>query len=187
MKFLSNIYIYTFFILLFILFTLTLKIVFDYFFPVREGMADIGRTITRALSKPFNSIKKAGQKAVGGIEKVFKMVGQIFKNLGKIGKFLGEVFVSIGSYLECSVFYVSNIFSYCIIYYFIYIAGLFIYAPFSFLFWITGTQYIENTIWDILSTINEFIVDITGFNILKYIFPNKCYKCKIKPLPKLKL
>jgi hypothetical protein len=150
-------------------------------------MDDIGSAIRDAFERPFNAIKDAGEKAINGIREVFDYVEKIFRDIGKIGQFLGDVFISIGSYLDCSVFYIGNIFSYCIIYYFIYIAGLVIYCPFSFLFWVTGTQYIENTIWDILATINEVIVDISGFNILDYIFPDKCYKCHIKPMPSLDL
>jgi hypothetical protein len=146
----------------------------------KEGMENIGKSITKALSKPFNEIKKTGEKALNGIKGVVQKISTI-------GKYLGQVFVSIGSYFDCFGFYVGNIFSYCIIYYFMYILGLIIYAPFCFLFWITGTQYIENIIWDIFKTINEFIVDISGFDIMEYIFPPKCYKCNIKPMPKLKL
>jgi len=132
-------------------------------------MVSIGGAIRDALAKPFEVITK------------------IFSSLQNIGKFLGGVFISIGSYLDCGVFYIGNIFSYCIIYYFLNILGWIIYWPFSGLFWITGSQNIENTIWDILDTINEFTADISGFNIRDYIYPAKCYKCKLKPMPKLKL
>lgn len=183
----TQIYPYLFFILLIIQFSLMTNIAFRHFFPVKEGMADIGSAIRDAFEKPFRAIIEVGEKAVNGIREVFDTLQRVFRDIGVIGQFLGDVFVSIGSYLECSVFYIGNIFSYCIIYYFLYIAGWVIYFPFSMLFWATGTQEIENTIWDILSDINEFIVDITDFNILDYIFPDKCYKCQIRPLPKLNL
>jgi hypothetical protein len=147
-----------------------LKILFDYLFPVREGMQNIGKMITRSLSKPFKAIS-------GGILK-------IFKSIEKMGKFLGAVFVSIGSYLECGAFYVGNIFSYCIIYYFLYIIGLILYSPFAVLFWATKTQYIETGIWDILKALDEFMKDVSGVAVTDFLFPNKCYKCNLKPMPK---
>jgi hypothetical protein len=166
--------------MLIILFSLIFKIVYDHLFPFKEGMKDIGKSIKRSISKPFNTIKKTGQKAANGI-------GDIFKSIQKIGKFLSGVFISIGSFLDCSAFYIGNIFSYCIIYYLLYIIGLILYCPFAFLFWISGTQEMENTIWDIMEMINDFMVDITGFDFTDYIYPYKCYKCNIKPMPKLKL
>jgi|694.fasta_scaffold10112_5 hypothetical protein len=195
MKFISFdlLYIYIFYFLLFVLGGLTMKIIYDKMFPEREGL-DIGKSITRALNKPFKEIKKGGEKAIGGIKEIKKAgekaiggIQKVFKYITIIGKFLGGVFEAIGSYLECSVFYIKNIFSICIVYYLLYILGLVLYSPFAFLFWITGTQYIEKMGWDFLGDINEVIVDISGFNILNYIYPNKCYKCRIKPLPKLKL
>jgi hypothetical protein len=153
-----------------------LKILFDYLFPVQEGMINIGSAIKKALAKPFAAITQ-----------VLSVVTRIFTSLEKIGMFLGAVFVSIGSYLDCGVFYIGNFFSYCIIYYFVYLAALIIYAPFALLFWATGSQNIENMIWDIGSTINEFTADISGIDINDYLFPDKCYKCNLKPMPTLKL
>jgi hypothetical protein len=186
MEVLSDIYIYTFFTLSIILTSLIGKKIVEKVFPLREGL-DIGKSMSRALAKPVSKLKKTGDKAVGGINKVAGGITKVFKYIEKIAKFLGAVFVSIGSYLECSVFYIKNIFSYCIIYYILYITGLIIYAPFALLFWATGTQAIEKEIWKIMETINEFFVDVSGFNVLDYIYPAKCYKCNLKPMPKLKL
>jgi hypothetical protein len=147
--------------------------------PVKEGMS-VGGEISRAFNKPINEIKNIGNKT-------FNSIGNVFKIIGKLGKFIGDVFEALASYLECGVFYVGNLFTYCLLYYLLYVIGLMVYAPFALLFWATGTQDVESAIWDILSTINEFAADISGFNILDYIYPDKCYKCQIKKLPKLKL
>ncbi len=146
---------------------------------IKEGL-NVGSEISKAFNKPMREIKNMGNKT-------FNSIGNVFKIVGKIGQFLGDVFIAIASYLECGVFYIGNLFTYCLLYYIMYVFGLMIYAPFALLFWATGTQDIEGAIWDILGAINEFIADISGFNLLNYIYPDKCYKCRIKKLPKLKL
>ena len=191
MKLLDSFYIYIFFSLSFILLILSMRIAWDtlskiLFPPLQEGL-NVGNEIKKAFDKPFKEVKQAGEKTFRGITDIIGFVKKIFDDLKNIGKFLGSVFVSIGSYLDCGVFYIGNIFSTCIIYYFFYIFGLIVYAPFSFLFWVTGTKYIEDFFWDIMGSVNDFTSDITGFDILDYIYPDKCYKCHIKPMPKLRL
>jgi hypothetical protein len=152
---------------------------------VIEGF-NIGKEIGKAFKKPIDTIKKPIDDVKKKTNETVDSLKEVVNSVAKIGTFLGAVFIAIGSYLECGGFFIKNIFSYCIIYYLLYITMLIIYAPFALLFWATSTQSLENAVWGFGKSIHDFVEDFTGMDMMQYIVPDNCYKCNIKPIPKFK-
>jgi len=66
------------------------------------------------------------------------------------------------------------------------IIGHILYIPFGFFFWLFSLQSVERMIWGILEDIDCFCYKSTGYHLIHYSdsIVKKCYKCKIKKMPK---
>jgi hypothetical protein len=131
------------------------------------------------FSKLGNSIKKNFKSAGKQITK------NILKPITKFFKYIGDVFLSIFSYLECGAQKIGKL-PQCMGWYLLEVLGHILYLPFAFFFWLFSLQSIEKMIWNVLEDIDCFFYASTGYHLIHYSdsIINKCYKCKLKKMPK---
>jgi hypothetical protein len=120
----------------------------------------------------------------GEIAAFFVKIGNAFKAVGTFFTFIGDVFTSIFSYITCGFKMIITL-PKCFKWYSLDILGKTLYSPIGFLFFALGLQEIEKMIWDIIQSIDCFILSIFGSNISKVWddATHECYSCKITPIP----
>ncbi len=145
----------------------------------KEGIKIPGLSaITKGVKKIPKSFKKIGNSISKGFTKTLKMITKFFK-------YVGDVFLSFFSYIECGFNKVIKL-PQCMGWYTLEIIGHILYIPFGFFFWLFSLQSVERMIWGILEDIDCFCYKSTGYHLIHYSdsIIKKCYKCKIKKMPK---
>ena len=166
-------------------------------------MGDVFSKLTEGFKKMgdfFNDIKnfgvKLGQKFKNlgdGLRHSFDGIGNTFTGLNDG---IGQGFVDIAkllrysgiyaiTYLECGVKFVSNIFTYCILFYLLDIAQAIWYAPFRASFYALYVFGINlygpvNLIWEWIVYIDDGIYRLIKASPLKYTSTVRfeCYTCR---------
>ena len=124
---------------------------------------------------------------------IFKAIGKIFKFLAKIGDFfcwLGDVVAWVMDTIAAILYYIKNLFSGCIMFYwFDMVVGTIwylLYIIFSIVQY--GKEYVKisNEVSKIMDDIDKNCYEFTGIHIFKYSTETdkKCYKKKIRDFPK---
>ena len=124
-----------------------------------------------------------------GIANPIKAITKFGKSIGNgianIGKYIGQLFVSLFSYIECGFYKIINL-PRCMGWYMLEVFGYIMYIPWAFFFWVCSLEYYEKQLWKIADQIDCFCYASTGYHVFHYSdsIIKKCYKCKIKPMPK---
>lgn len=152
------------------------------FDAIKKGVKQIPKIPKMAADKVIKpmtkSFTKIGKSISSGFMKTIKMITKFFK-------YVGDVFLSIFSYIECGFTKIIKL-PQCMGWYLLEVIGHILYIPFSFFFWLFSLQSVERMIWRIIEDIDCFCYTATGYHLIHYsdTILNKCYKCKIKKMPK---
>jgi len=176
---LENSYPYIFCLFIIILFCLCVKMLYDHFFPKKEGfqLSDIGDF----FDKIINVFDQIGN--------FFKKLPEYFNDVGKFVVYIGQVFESIIKHIICGIDKLTKIFTtYCIIFYLLDLYINFILSIFYIVFElesyvireVAGVNLdINGEIKNAYNEITQIITDMIGYNLFEYpqSVRNLCYSC----------
>jgi phage-related protein len=146
-----------------------------------------------SLKKIGKSFKKIGKKIKDPFDKVkgpLQKITNFFKTIAKVFVWIGKVAVWTGATVAALFYYIGNIFTGCVLFYFfdmilgtIWFILLLIASAFG-----QGKNFLKlsRMISNVFKQIDKTFYDFTGMRLFKYSDKTvkKCYKLKFKKFPK---
>jgi len=152
---------------------------------VSGGFKKVG-SIIQKITKGFSTVGDSLGGSFKGVENTFKGFGEgmimSFTNMGKLLKYTG---LFVFSYLKCTLKFITNIFTYCVIFYMFDILKQVFYAPFRFIFWMISLSGVNiykpvDDAWATIYSIDDSMYSAIGMSAFSYTkkIRNDCYNCR---------
>jgi hypothetical protein len=156
-----------------------------------DGIKNMIQTFKRLVCF-FESVPARVRNINAGFENIFNGINAEFDAIGKsfnmgfssintLGVYVGEL---ISTYVGCGFKFFENFFD-CIFYYLVDITLYILYLPIMIIIWAfkkisIDFSYLEEGVYNLLKTLNDFLYPIIGFQIIHWpkSVREKCYLCK---------
>jgi hypothetical protein len=133
----------------------------------------------------IRNINAGFENIFNGINSEFDAIGKSFNmgfsSINVLGLYIGEL---ISTYVGCGFKFFENFFD-CIFYYIVDVILYVLYLPIMIIIWAfkkvsIDFTYVEERVYNGLTTLNNFLYPIIGFQIIHWPKPvrEKCYLCK---------